>query len=188
MSPKKKKGGSAKLNYSEDFDDDDVVAEIPMATVVVTRGDKKSGSSNFQRKSSFKESSTNNETESSDVNSYDFDNGSVDLHSIGSSKANKKKGILSPGNRWDPSSPSAPKYPKNVSAKEEEGERIGSKDVRNWPPKLKEQIVRSLKKPPNEDRANVFFDKHDWPIGLREAVNFYNSMLHLFYSLRYLLN
>ena len=39
-----------------------------------------------------------------------------------------------------------------------------------WPISLRDQIVRTFKRPINVERANEFFDKHDWPQGFRQIV------------------
>lgn len=84
---------------------------------------------------------------------------SNDLHSIGDRNSKKSSSALIG---------TTTNYPKSKQSNEEPPTEI--KDVRNWPPKLKEQIIKSLKRPPNVDRANTFFEKHNWPIGFREEV------------------
>lgn len=89
---------------------------------------------------------------------------SMDLHS-----GDKKLSSTSGKNAVGPFSLSPDKnYPKSKQSNEEPSAE--SKDVKNWPPKLKEQIIKSLKRPPNVDKANAFFDRHNWPIGLRQEV------------------
>eukprot|EP01035_Chromulina_nebulosa_P019852 gene19852-25802_t len=88
---------------------------------------------------------------------------SNDLHSIGD--RNRKK---SSTGGFSSLAGTTTNYPKSKQSNEEPSIEI--KDVRNWPPQLKEQIIKSLKRPPNVDRANNFFDKHNWPVGFREEV------------------
>lgn len=47
---------------------------------------------------------------------------------------------------------------------------VATKEVKLWPSQLKEKIVKTFTKKPNIEKANVFFEKHKWPPGLREAV------------------
>ena len=98
----------------------------------------------------------------------------MDLHSIGdrnSKKVSSGKDDVGPF-----SLSSATNYPKSKQTNEQPSADI--KDVKNWPPKLKEQIIKSLKRPPNVDRANTFFEKHNWPIGLREEVCIFKQRIH----------
>ena len=86
---------------------------------------------------------------------------SNDLHSIGDRNSSTTGGFSSLAG-------TTTNYPRSKQSNEEPSTEI--KDVRNWPPQLKEQIIKSLKRPPNVDRANNFFDKHNWPVGFREEV------------------
>jgi len=39
-----------------------------------------------------------------------------------------------------------------------------------WPSKLRDEIVRTFKRPIDERKGNEFFDTHGWPPGLRQVV------------------
>ena len=42
--------------------------------------------------------------------------------------------------------------------------------IPSWPVSLRDQIVRTFSRPVQEAAANSFFDRHDWPYGLREII------------------
>ena len=88
---------------------------------------------------------------------------SMDFHDIGDKKSPNGKNAVAPFSLSSTTNYPKSKQPNEVPSTE-------TKDVKNWPPKLKEQIIKSLKRAPNVNRANTFFDKHNWPIGLREEV------------------
>ena len=42
--------------------------------------------------------------------------------------------------------------------------------IPSWPVSLRDQIVRTFSRPINEAATHTFFDRHDWPYGLREII------------------
>lgn len=42
--------------------------------------------------------------------------------------------------------------------------------IKPWPPALREEVLRSFKRPPDEQGGLKFLSKHDWPTGLSGTV------------------
>jgi hypothetical protein len=43
-------------------------------------------------------------------------------------------------------------------------------NIKTWPNALRQDVIKSFSRPANELSANRFFDRYDWPIGLRQTV------------------
>lgn len=140
-------------------DEYDEVVEIPMATVVVAKSEK---TAKLKNGNSFSKKKQIGEYDPGNIPQPPESSGGLDLHKIGNNSKLKKK---SSGLAWH-----------NTTIETSRGDTYqyqnsdNVREIKLWPQKLKDQIVRVLKKPPNEDRANVFFEKYKWPIGLREGV------------------
>lgn len=122
----------------------DDVEEIPTATVIVEINNNnnisKPSPSNRKLSENLPSKSPKNKNNSNSINK---NNNNFDFDDS-SQTGNNRKGNTNPSDNTN--------------------------GLKLWPHQLREQVMRTFDRQPNEELANKFFDKHKWPVGLRETV------------------